>query len=215
IKDGSDNERFLKTMHERCWLKGFGWMIVGKTGQLLERSIVDRACGTAERLLFEGNAIIGFPVAQDHEARRPIVVAGAVLDTAAACLPLTPADRARVNEMRAAEGARLASAASKARQQFIAERVQQLIKRTGIDRDHATRVIARQCDGILLPTITLHWDDEELAGSTVADILANPDRFDGETLADPNEGVEYGRCKARVMRDADGSVWINSFAHGG
>ena len=215
IKDGSDNERFLKTLHERCWLKGFGWMIVGKAGQLLEHSIVDRACGTAERLLFEGNAILVFPVAQDHEARRPIVDAGTALDTVAACLPLIPTERARVNEMRAAEGARLASAASKARQQFIGGRIEELIKRTGIDRDHATRVIARQCDGILLPRTTLHWDDDELAGSTVADILANPDRFDGETLADPNEGPEYGRCKARVMRDADGWPWINSFAHGG
>jgi hypothetical protein len=45
-------------------------------------------------------------------------------------------------------------------------------------------------------------------------VLANPDRFVGETLADPLEGIEYGRCKAKIMRRADGSLWIHSFAHG-
>ena len=41
-----------------------------------------------------------------------------------------------------------------------------------------------------------------------------PASFEGETLADPLEGVEYGRCKAKIMRRADGTPWINSFAHG-
>jgi hypothetical protein len=45
-------------------------------------------------------------------------------------------------------------------------------------------------------------------------LLADPSRFEGETLADPLEGIEYGRCKARIMRRGNGSVWINSFAHG-
>ncbi len=51
-------------------------------------------------------------------------------------------------------------------------------------------------------------------GTTVAQVLADPDRFVGETLADPLEGIPYGRCKAKIMRRADGSLWIHSFAHG-
>ena len=45
-------------------------------------------------------------------------------------------------------------------------------------------------------------------------MLADPERFEGVTLADPLEGVDYGRCKARIMRRGDGTTWINSFAHG-
>jgi hypothetical protein len=45
-------------------------------------------------------------------------------------------------------------------------------------------------------------------------VLADPGRFEGETLADPLEGVAYGRCVAKVMRRADGTPWIHSFAHG-
>jgi hypothetical protein len=74
--------------------------------------------------------------------------------------------------------------------------------------------VERQCEGVLQSDVELPFDDAELAGYTVADVLADPDRFVGATLADPLEGVAYGRCKAKVMRRSDGEMWINSFAHG-
>ena len=49
-------------------------------------------------------------------------------------------------------------------------------------------MIAKQCRGVLTPTLELDFDDPALAGTTVGDVLANPDRFVGETLADPLEG---------------------------
>jgi hypothetical protein len=54
VQDGADAVRFLKVLHERCWLAGLGWYMVDAGGQLLERSIVDRMVGQAERLVFEG-----------------------------------------------------------------------------------------------------------------------------------------------------------------
>jgi hypothetical protein len=38
VQDGTDIDRFLKTLHAHCWLAGLGWMMVGRGGQLLERS---------------------------------------------------------------------------------------------------------------------------------------------------------------------------------
>ena len=78
----------------------------------------------------------------------------------------------------------------------------------------ARQVILRQCEGVLRPDIELKFDDPDLAGCTVGDVLADPERFEGETLADPLEGEEYGPCKARIMRRSDGTPWIHSFAHG-
>jgi hypothetical protein len=69
LADGADNPRFLQTLHERCWLAGFGWFMVGKAGQLLDRSIIDRVVGTPERLIFEGPPILIPPLRQDAEAR--------------------------------------------------------------------------------------------------------------------------------------------------
>ena len=67
---------------------------------------------------------------------------------------------------------------------------------------------------MLLPDVVLEFDDEELTGCTVGDILADPERFEGATLADPIEGSPYGWCKAKVMRRASGQPFIHSFAHG-
>ena len=86
--DGADVERFVLDAHARCWLAGFGWMMVGAGGQLLERSIVDRMVAAPERLWFEGAPILVPPLEQDAEARRARVVEGEILDTLVACPPL-------------------------------------------------------------------------------------------------------------------------------
>jgi hypothetical protein len=78
----------------------------------------------------------------------------------------------------------------------------------------AKRIVARQCEGVLRPDVELPFDDPELAGKTVADVLADPDRFVGTSLSDPLEGPQYGTCKAMIMRRSDGTLWIHSFAHG-
>src|SRR5262249_26036352 len=51
--------------------------------------------------------------------------------------------------------------------------------------------------------------------TTVGAVLAAPDMFIGETLADPLEGLDYGRCKAKMLRGANGALVIHTFAHGG
>lgn len=214
VQDGADIERFLRTLHFRCWLHGLGWMMVGAGGQLLERSIVDRMVGAPERLVFEGPPVLAPPLSQDRESRRPTVTEGEMLDTLAACPPLTVVEQARLRELRAQEGHRLKGESARAREALIGEQSRRLAKRTGMSADAAAKIIARQCEGILLPDVVLPFDDAELAGFTVADVLADPARFDGATLADPLEGIEYGRCKAKVMRRPDGKPWINSFAHG-
>ena len=71
VQDGTDIERFLKALHERCWLAGFGWLMVGAGGQLLERSIVDRMVGAPERLVFEGGPILDPPVQQEKRVVGP------------------------------------------------------------------------------------------------------------------------------------------------
>jgi hypothetical protein len=42
-QDGTDAERFLKTLHERCWLHGLGWFMVGVAG--LARALDRRSHG--------------------------------------------------------------------------------------------------------------------------------------------------------------------------
>jgi hypothetical protein len=214
VRDGIDAVRFLKALHERCWLAGLGWMMIGAGGQLLERSIVDRMVGAPERLVFEGGPILEPPLAQDCNSRRPIADAGIALDTAAACPPLTIVEKSRLDELRAKEAHRLATDAAKVRGAYIERKAGDVAERTGVAMAAARRVIERQCGGTLLPDVVLPFDDEAFAGCTVADVLADPDHFAGATLADPIGGVDYGACVAKILRRADGTPWIHSFAHG-
>jgi hypothetical protein len=211
VQDGTDVERFLRALHDRCWLAGLGWMMVGAAGQLLERSVIDRMVDGPERLVFEGGPILVPPLQQDRESRRPVAVDGDVLDTVAACPPLSIVETAKLDELRARARQRLKPEQARARDR----RAERIVERTGVSMPAARRIVARQCDGILLPDVELVFDDDEFAGCTVADVLADPARFEGATLADPLEGVEYGRCKAKVFIRRDGTPWINSFAHGG
>jgi hypothetical protein len=211
VLDGADVERFLRALHVRCWLAGLGWLMVSVSGQLLERSIVDRMVGSPERLVFEGAPILKPPLRQ--KGRRPVAVDGDVLDTAAACPQPTVAEFSKFRELKEKLAHRLAPEVAKARGAFIDRQSKRLVKR-GVPEQVARQTVLRQCDGVLLPDVELPFDDEKLAGKTVGDVLANPERYEGETLADPLEGVEYGRCVARIMRRADRTLWIHSFAHG-
>jgi hypothetical protein len=170
--------------------------------------------GRPERLVFEGAPILDPPLGQDHESRRPLPVAGDPLDTVAVCPPLTLVEQAKLRTLKSQQAHALAPHMAKARAAFIAAQAKRLVERTGMSAASAARAIARQCDGILHPDVVLPFDDEELAGCTVGDVLADPERFEGATLADPLEGVDYGTCVARIMRRTDGGVWVHSFAHG-
>ena len=61
----------------------------------------------------------------------------------------------------------------------------------------------------------LPGDPDDTHSRYIEAVLADPERFHDRTLADPLEGRAYGRGKAKVYRNSDSSVVINSFAHGG
>jgi hypothetical protein len=147
-KDGTDAERFLRALHERCWLKGFGWIMVSSSGALLERSIVDRMVGGPERLVFEGGPVLLPPLVQDKDSRRPIAVAGVVLDTLAACPALSIVEQARLDELKARARDRLAPARARAHEVFVGAQAGKLVARTGMPEKAARQVIIRQCEGV-------------------------------------------------------------------
>jgi hypothetical protein len=81
VEDAGDVERFLRDLHDRCWLHGMGWHLIGRAGQLLDRSPVDRMVGYGERLCFEAAPLVEPPLAQDPCKRIPEVFDGEAIDT--------------------------------------------------------------------------------------------------------------------------------------
>ena len=214
VQDGADIERFLKALHARCWLAGLGWMMVGEAGQLLKRSLIDHTVGTPERLVFEGAPVLVPPLVQDIASRQPQTFDGELLlDTARLCPNLTIVEASQLGQLHAKAADALREEVEAKKTAFVAMHEKRLVAR-GLSEADAERISRQQCEGILLPSVELPFDSAALAGKTVADVLNDPVAFKDKTLADPLEGIEYGRCKAVVMLRNDGTPFIHSLAHG-
>jgi len=212
VEDGSDAHRFLYALHDRAWLAGLGWHLVGKAGQLLERSIVDRMVCAPERLVFEAAPTLEPPLTQGP--RPAIVHEGAPLDTRTACPDLTPHEAIELQRLKDMAANALAAPAAAAAAAFDAEQISNTIARD-IDPNRARATVEAWRKRLLRPGAALDFDDKEIGRKTVADVLADLARFDGETLADPIEGVAYGRNCAIVQVCPNGEAQVYSFAHGG
>lgn len=186
-QDGGDIARFLKVMHRRAWLNGLGWHIVSKCGALLERSILDVAVASGERLVFEGDPQLVPPLRQD---RRPVQVhEGPELDTVMACIDLCADEQREFDRLIAASKTSLDHECAETRKAWEAARIEEMIAR-GVDEAVARETMKSWGDNELLPDVMLPFADPALKGRTVADVLAEPEKFIGAQLADPVEGVD-------------------------
>jgi hypothetical protein len=210
VQDGADIERALKTLHERLWLQGMGYYVVGKIGQLLDRSIIDASVFGAERLIFEGPPELVWPVAQDQSRREPRVRDGDTIDTRLVIPALNEAEQTRLAQLKAAARDQLKPEVARERRRWA----KAFAVRHGLSEDEAEKIANNAGERHSLhPAFTLTFDN--LGSCSVAEVLAKADDYVGETLADPLEGPDYGRCKAKVFRLPDGRLMINSKAHGG
>jgi hypothetical protein len=136
------------------------------------------------------------PLQQDQDSRRPVAVDGELLDTSTLFPPLTIVEAAKYGQLKATEEHRLAPEVARVRVVYVEAKVTEMVERKpGMTVAAARQVIERQCEGGLLPDVVLPFDNEELTGCTVADVLADPERFVGATMADPNEGPDHGRLR--------------------
>jgi hypothetical protein len=215
VQDAADIPRALNVIVDRLWLSGLGWYVVSKSGQALTRTLVDGSVGRPERLVFEGGPVVVPPLAQDKDDRRPRDFAGIAINTRDAFPDLSPSERGRLTTLQGEARARIHDSLRSQRAAYLKERSHALTLEKGLSQEQAERTIASSQSNVLLPDFVLEMDDPELGKVTVREIMDDPDRFAGETLADPHEGTAYGVGKAMVMRRHTGDVFINSFAHGG
>jgi hypothetical protein len=214
VKDGADIDRALRALHDRCVLHDLGWHVISTAGQLLPRSIVDLAVRFPERLVFEGAPDVRPPLLQDAAARACVVTEGEAIDTRAVLPDLTADEREAVEAEQKTQRQKLEPQAQVIRAACDQRLVDVLIARTGMPRSTAMRQVAARHRGVLTPDIELITD--HMGTVTVREILAEPERFLGETLCDPLEGPAYGHDKAIIMRSQrePGRLFVHSFAHG-
>jgi hypothetical protein len=215
VSDAADIPRALKILFDRLWLAGYGWINIGAAGQFLERSLIDAAVGSPERLIFEGPPTVMPPLHQDTEARLARATDGKLIDTRLVLPNLSTAEQAQLATLKDNARLTLRSEAVSARERADQRLAKNIANRTGAPLDRVLDKLRHRHNGSLVPDHPLVFDDPAIGEVSVAEVLRNPPNFIGETLADPLEGVEYGRCKAKVMGAPESGLIIHSFAHGG
>jgi hypothetical protein len=218
VVDGTDVRRTLRSLHDRLFLCGLSWVALDVAGHHIERSIVDRAVGGPEHLAFEGAPTVVPPLYQDPQQRVPLYRSGVALDTRAVIPPfIRDVELAALAQLKRQLKDALSEQRAAVRAAYRTQHVATLVSR-GVPEADAQRSVDRvftEGMAVLDPYHVLHFDDPELDDVTVADVLRDSAQYIGQTLADPIEGVAYGRCKAMVMTKREGGFFINSFAHGG
>lgn len=220
VADASDIPRAGKVLVDRLWLAGHAWYEVSKAGALLERTLIDASVWQPSRLDFAGGAACGGGLEQRRGDPVPIEGAAEIIDTAVALLDLTPAERAKVAEIKAAARGEIKGEAEAIRETWIAERVDEMIARAGDDPEAIERaqMTARRAldHAVLAGDFLLHI---EVAGRveavTVGEVLDDRLRWQGLLCRDPIEpdydgGRLVGRLYLMQARPA-----LHSFAHGG
>src|SRR5262249_51074282 len=136
------------------------------------------------------------------------------VDTLAACPPLTVREAHLYKQAIAREKLRLRPQMQERKAKFIKEEVEAMLKRSpDIKQKEAARIAELKADKhILLPEQVLIM----LGGHVikVADVLADPEGFEGLKCCDPTEGSEYGASTAQIKLHYDKRPWIFSYAHG-
>jgi len=222
VEDGRDILRAGAVLFKRLQLAGLGHIEIGKAGQMLERGLIDAAVFPPERLDFCGGAACAAPLEQRRPTPRIINADAAPLDTRMALPDLTPAEEAKRRELVAKLKAEAAPEAAKRREVWAEEQVGRILARVGKtpvshprDADRLREVYRNATDHR-----DLYGEFELVAANgkvaTVAEVLANPDRYHGHRCADPLEPTYGNDHRIAVLNlRAAGKPYIYSHAHGG
>jgi predicted P-loop ATPase len=213
VADARGIPSYGEILMDRLWLKGHGFIALAKNGRMLERTLIDGAVFSPERLDF-----VGAPILKDpdliYTAPESVYVEGNLLPTKT--LPdLTDDELATVEKIKSDAKEAMKPAAEAKQKQWAKDRVAAMVA-AGSTEDEARETIDRILSGAcqeLYGEFLLEFAGG-LGTVTVADVLNEPKKYDRKALADPIEGKSYGTTTAKFYWN-DGSPTINSQAHGG
>jgi hypothetical protein len=214
VLDASDIPRFGKALFQRLFIAGYGHIDLAANGAMLVRSIIDATVFSPERLDFVGSPIIDEGLAWSPPTS--IYREGEFLNTHAfSDLDENESEQFETLVKAAKEAIKPQSEASKNR--WTTCKIQEMVAR-GITEDDASSQIYSMtaCGGLVLPPDYLLTFDL-LGVHSVSEVLNNPSQFEGKALADPIEGVTYGKTTAKFWANecTNAKPYINSMAHGG
>lgn len=219
VADARDIERAGKALNDRLWALGYGRYEVSKSGSLLERGLFDTTVWQTNRPDFAAGASCLSGLEQRRGA--PVVLHGAIggpFDTHEAIPEPTAEEIAQAKKHKEVARDLVKDDAQYQRQEWLTERVGEIVKRDGVTEEHARMVASRAVDNHNLMgdwQVTCRNDDGEEITTSVLDILDHPDRYHGMLTLDPLEPDYDGRRWVGKLFLYSARPTLHSFAHGG
>ena len=195
---------------DRLWLNGHGFIALSANGGLLERTCIDGAVFSPERLDFVGKPII---TGADLEYSAPEIIytEGGMLDISTLAA-LTPEEVGRVAALKTVAKEAIKPSASSKATEWKKDKISSLVV-AGVNQDTASKVIEQILSSGSQDLYSDFILEFTTGNVTVSEVLANPKLYDRKSLADPVEGAAYGTTTAMFYWN-NGKPVINSFAHG-
>ena len=214
VKNASLIPEAGKALTDLLWASpGDAWIHIGIAGQALMRCLVDTSVWQPERLDFAGPPVLMNGVIRPHVASVIYGQQDKLFDLRLLIASVTPAIRKDAEAARKAERIATKAQCTAQAKAWAAARAPALAQARGIKLTQATNLLERASLHCVL------MGDYELTASdgstvTVAQLLANPQRFHGTRYADPLDANEDFRVAvARLLNG--GRPDIYSHRHGG
>ncbi|NOT11300.1 MAG: hypothetical protein HOP23_05630 [Methylococcaceae bacterium] len=212
VQNAADIPRYGRTLFDRLWLSGHGYIALAANGSALIRSPIDGAVFSPERLDFVAPPIID-GTGLSYTAPETQYTEGNALDTTM-LLNLSEVVQQWLEWLQAG-AIQAAKPLSTAKCLTWADAKVSNMVAAGVDTGAARAAV----DAMVSSDCRDLYGQQPLQFTTgtvtVADVLANPEAYDGRALADPVEGVEYGATTAKFYWNNGIKPYINSMAHGG
>ncbi len=216
VKNGSDIQRFVKILEKLLWLAGYGYIKNSKSGSQLIRGVIDIAVFSPERLDFIAPPVLGPGLVQRKPD--PIYIEGSVLDTSL-IKDLTQQEEKEFTDLVNKAKSENKPQAAIIQNQYIETAADAFVEETKtsakpLSKAEALDIVRRRANGELDLNDVLNFDT--LGQVSVQEVLADPEKYDEESLSDPLE-PEEGSNKAKFFANLDKGYppKIHSFLHGG
>lgn len=221
VENADDIPRTGKNLHARLWLQGHGYFTVSKSGQALERSIIDTSIWQPNHLDFVGGAHCIFPLTQ--KLRDFEINEGKLVDTYLLLPELTEEEIQQLIKIKSQKKLLVKDEISSKRHIYRKEASLKILQHKNphlTESEYTTeeildaeQLVENSFNKVLTSDFVIMLADHTEV--TVDEILKNPKKYHNSLTLDPLE-PEYKNCKivGKLYLDAHQKT-LHSFAHGG
>lgn len=212
VRDASRIPAAGKALEILLWASGDGWCVVGDAGQALLRTIVDTAVWQPERLDFAGQPILTDGVTRPNCAGRIFGDEDELFDLERIIAMVTPEVVQRAEAAQAKARSDVSEERARVRAVWVAKHVQKFAQRRGRTLARASRTLNRASEQLVLDG-SFELTGQDGSTVTVAELLADPEKYHDARFGDPLEPGED--LRVAVAKLTSGKPCIYSHQHGG